>query len=165
MKKLNFGIILIQFFGVVLIINGILQLRLYTVAEKIICVKKLCGNHNSDEWMKFFPNREAVNDFWPSVFVWIFFALLIGIFIVSYLNWKNKISSLNSIIVAIILYVLLRIKFFRKEIISLPFRSLRALISDDYGVQCLVEGIIFTLIGLTILYLSTHSKLFSSKND
>ena len=165
MKKLNFGIILIQFFGVVFLINGVLQLRLFTVAAKIICAKKHLQNQNSEEWMKFFPTKESINDFWPSVFIWIFFALLIGIFIISYLNWKSKISSLNTIIVAIVLYMLLRLKFFRRETISLPFRSLRTLISNDYGIQCLAEGIIFTLIGLSLLYFSTSSKLLHSKND
>lgn len=165
MKKLNFGIILIQFFGVVFLINGILQLRLYTVADKVICAKKYYRNQNSEEWMKFFPTKDAITDFWPSVFIWIFFALLIGIFIISYLNWKNKISSLNSILVAVVLYLLLRFKFFRTEMISLPFRSLRSYVSDDYGIQCLVEGIIFTLVGLIFLYLSTHSKFFTSQND
>ncbi|MBE8727878.1 hypothetical protein [Flavobacterium hungaricum] len=165
MKKLNFGIILIQFFGVVFLINGILQLRLFTAAEKISCAKKHLKSQNTAEWMKMFPTKEAINDFWPSVFIWIFFALLIGIFIISYLNWKSKISSLNTILVAIVLYVLLRFKFFRREIISLPFRPLRNFVSNDYGIQCLIEGIIFTLIGLTLLYFSTSSRLFGSKND
>lgn len=165
MKKLNFGIIVIQFFGIIFLINGILQLRFYTVAEKIICAKKHLADQNSEEWMKFFPNKESINDFWPSVFIWIFLALIIGIFIVSYLNWKNKISSLNTILIAIILYILLRLKFFRREIISLPLRPLRHFVSNDYGIQCLVEGIVFTLIGLALLYFSTSSKLFISKND
>lgn len=165
MKKLNFVILLIQFFGVVFLINGILQFRFYTVEEKIICARKHLENKNSEEWMKFFPTKESINDFWPSVFIWIFFGLLIGISIVCYLNWKSKISSLNTILVAIVLYILLRLKFFRREIISIPFRSLRNLISNDYGIQCLVEGIVFTFIGLALLYFSTSSKLLNSKND
>ncbi|WP_281231983.1 hypothetical protein [Flavobacterium gelatinilyticum] len=165
MKKLNAGVIIVQFLGMIILINGILQLKLYTVSEKVICIRNPFQNQKPHYCSTLFPTREAVLDFWPSVFIWIFFGLLIGIFFVGFLNWKRKLSSGNTILVAIALYLLLRLKFFRKEIFSHFFRPIREALSDDFGTQCLIEGIIFTVIGLCVLYYSVNSKYLHSKND
>ncbi|KAF2330169.1 hypothetical protein [Flavobacterium daemonense] len=161
MKKLNIRVLLLQFFGMIFLINGILQLRFYTVAEKIICAKNHFEDQKSSQWNRLFPNKEEVLSFWPSVYIWIFFGLVMGIFIVVYLNWKSKLSPLNSIFIAVLLYILLRFKFFRREIASQFFRPVRTAFSDDFAVQCLFEGIIFTIIGLTILYVSVNPDLFT----
>lgn len=112
-----------------------------------------------------FPTNEDVINFWPSVYIWIFFALLIGILFVAFLNWKSKLSSINTILLAIALYILLRLKFFRKEIFSAIFRPIRVLLSDDLATQCLIEGILFTVIGATIVYLSVNAKLFNLNRE
>ncbi|MBJ2127165.1 hypothetical protein [Flavobacterium sp. IB48] len=161
MKKLNIGILLVQFLGMIFLINGIFQLRLFTVAEKVICMKNQFQFQKPENWNRLFPTNEDVSNFWPSVFIWIFFALLMGIFYVAFLNWKRKLSSINTILLAIALYVLLRLKFFRKEIFSLLFRPIRVMLSDDFAIQCLIEGIVFTIIGLFLIYFSVNSKLFN----
>ncbi|MCD9575358.1 hypothetical protein [Flavobacterium soyae] len=163
MKELNIKVILLQIFGMIFLINGILQLRFYTVSEKIIWAETHSQYQHSQYWNKLLPADEGVFNFWPSVYVWIFLGSLIGIAILSFVNWKSKLSSLNSIIVAIVLYILLRVKFFRKEIVSQLFRPVRTLFSDDFGTQCLIEGIIFTFIGVTILYLSVIQIYLNSK--
>jgi hypothetical protein len=164
MKKLNIKVVFIQVFGMIFLINGILQLRFFSVAEKVICARKHFQGQKSEDLDRLFPTKEAIFNFWPNVYIWIFFGLIIGIVLVCFLNWKRKLSSLNSLLVAIILYVLLRFKFFRKEVVSELFRSLRVSISDDFATQCLIEGIIFTLVGLTVLYLSVHPKFLKSQN-
>jgi hypothetical protein len=161
MKKLNIRVVLIQFFGMIFLINGILQLRFYTVAEKLICAKNHFGDQKSEEWNRLFPTKEAIFNFWPSVYIWIFLGLLIGILIIVFLNWKSKLSPFNSILIAILLYILLRFKFFRREIISQLFRPVRTAFSDDFAIQCLFEGILFATIGLTILFLSVNPNLFN----
>ncbi|MBZ4036662.1 hypothetical protein K6T82_17970 [Flavobacterium sp. 17A] len=165
MKKLNIGILLIQFLGMIFLINGVFQLRLYSVAEKVICIKNQFQFQKSENWDSLFPTNEDVINFWPSVYIWIFFALLIGIFYVAFLNWKNKLSSVNTILLAIAMYVLLRLKFFREEIFSHLFRPLRELLSNDLATQCLIEGIVFTLIGLSIIYFSVYSKIFNLNKE
>jgi len=162
MKKLNIGILIIHFLGMIFLIDGIYQLRLFTVAEKIICIKNQFQFHKPENCTKLFPTNEDVLNFWPSVYIWIFFALLIGIFFVGFLNWKNKLSSINTILLAIALYVLLRLKFFREEVFSLFFRPFRALLSENFAIQCLIEGIIFTIIGFSLIYFSVNSKLLNS---
>lgn len=165
MKKLNIRIILLQFFGMVFLINGILQLRIYSVTEKIICLRNHLPGKKSQHYNQLFPEKEDFLFFWPGVYIWIFLALSIGILFISFLNWKNKRSSLNTIIVATLLYIILRLKFFRREIISHLFRPVRMALFNDLAAQCLFEGIIFTFIGLTILYLSFKPNLFSSKKS
>lgn len=161
MKKLNIGILIIHFLGMIFLIDGIYQLRLFTVAEKIICMKNQFQFHKPENCNKLFPTNEDVLNFWPSVYIWIFFALLIGIFFVGFLNWKNKLSSINTILLAIALYVLLRLKFFREEVFSLFFRPFRVLLSDNFAIQCLIEGIIFTIIGFSLIYFGVNSKLLN----
>ncbi len=144
-------------------INGILQLRIYSVTEKVICLKNHFQIQKPEYYNQLFPTKEDALSFWPGVYVWIFLGLLVGIFLISFLNWKNKLSPLNTIIIAISLYALLRLKFFRREIVSHLFRPVRTALFNDLGAQCLFEGIIFTIIGLTILYLSAKPNLFNSK--
>lgn len=159
---MNIKIIIIQILGMILLINGFLQLKLYSVAEKVICARTHYQDH-SKYWHRFFPTNEDFFSFWPSVYIWIFFGLVAGISLISFLNWKSKLSSLNTLLVAMVLYLFLRLKFFRKETLSLLFRPVRAAFSDDYGTQCLIEGITFTILGLIVLYLSINPKLIKSE--
>ncbi|MEO8532260.1 MAG: hypothetical protein ABI441_00850 [Flavobacterium sp.] len=163
MKKLNIKILLIQLTGMIFFVNGVMQLRFYTVAEKIFFAKNNLQYQNSEHWYEFFPTKEDGFNFWPTVYIWIFFALIFGILFVSFLNWKNKLSPLNTIIVTIVMYIILRLKLFRKEIISQFFNPIRTVFSDDFGTQCLIEGITFTCIGILILYLSTNLKILNLK--
>ncbi|KAF2332875.1 hypothetical protein [Flavobacterium ginsenosidimutans] len=165
MKKLNVGVLLIQFFGMIILINGILQLRIYTAAEKVICIKKHCNSQESKNWSALFPTKEDALSFWPSIYIWIFLGLLFGILAIGFLNWKNKLSSINTILLALALYMLMRLKFFRKEVISLFFRPIRTVLSNDFATQCLIEGVVFTVIGIFILYLSVTSNLFLLQKD
>lgn len=165
MKKINILVILIQLFGMIFLIHGILQLRYYSVAEEYICAIKHFQGQHSECFNELFPNKEIILDFWPSIYIWIFLGLLLGIFLVSFLNWKHKFSSLNTLIVAIVMYVIIRLKFFRRGVFSQLFHSFTAAFSDDFTVQLIVGGVLFTLIGITILWISVHPKLISIQKD
>ena len=165
MKKLNFRVILFQIIGIIFLIHGILQLRFYTVAEKFICATNYFQNKKLECWNRLFPKKEDVISFWPSIYIWIFLGFLFGIFIASFLNWRNRLSSLNTILVAIVMYIIMRFKFFRKGILSRLFDSFISIFSDDSATQFIVGGIIFTLIGVTILWLSVKPNLFNSRKD
>ena len=165
MKKLNFRVILFQIIGIIFLIHGILQLRFYSVAEKFICATNYFQNKELECWNRLFPKKEDVISFWPSIYIWIFLGFLFGIFIASFLNWRNRLSSLNTILVAIVMYIIMRFKFFRKGILSRLFNSFISIFSDDSATQFIVGGIIFTLIGVTILWLSVKPNLFNSGKD
>lgn len=165
MKKLDITTILIQLFGIIFLINGILQLRFYTVAEKVIYTNRYFQDQKSKNFNRCFPTQEDYANFWPNVYIWIFLGLLIGISIVCYFNWKNKLSSLNTIIIAIVLYILLRLKFFRRGILSNLFRSFWTLFSNDFGTQRLLEGITFTFIGILFIWISIKQNLLNSRKN
>lgn len=165
MKKINIIVILIQLSGMIFLIHGILQLRYYTVAEQYICAIKHFQGQKTDCWNELFPTKEIISNFWPSIYIWIFLGLVLGIFLVSFLNWRHKFSPLNSIIVAIVMYIIIRLKFFRKGVFSRLFHSFTSAFSDDITVQFIVGGVLFTLMGITILWFSVHTKLFSYKKD
>ncbi|WP_207761256.1 hypothetical protein [Flavobacterium pectinovorum] len=59
----------------------------------------------------------------------------------------------------------MRFKFFRKGTLSRLFDSFISIFSDDSTTQFIVGGIIFTLIGVTILWLSVKPNLFNSGKD
>ncbi|KAF2514209.1 hypothetical protein [Flavobacterium foetidum] len=164
MKKLDIRVILLQFLGITLLTNGILQLRYFSVAEKFLCAINHFNDQTSECWKNSFPSKEDFFNFFPGIYIWIFIGLVIGIFIVSFLNWKNKLSALNTILVALVMYILLKLKLFRRGIISRPFHPIRALFSDDFGTQCLIEGATFTVLGLLILYFSVNFKNNSIEN-
>lgn len=165
MKKLNFRVILFQIIGIIFLIHGILQLRFYTVAEKFICATNYFQNKKLECWNRLFPKNEDIINFWPNIYIWIFLGFLLGIFIISFLNWRNRLSSLNTILVAIVMYIIMRFKFFRKGILSRLFDSFLSVFSDDPATQFIVGGIIFTLIGGIILWLSVKPNLFNSRKD
>ncbi|PXY44161.1 hypothetical protein [Flavobacterium hydrophilum] len=163
MKKLNIRVILLQLLGIILLIHGILQLKFYTVAEEIICAANHFQDQKSECWNRLFPTMESNLSFWPGVYIWIFLGLFAGIIIITFLNWKNKLSPLNTILISAILYILLRFKFFREGRISHLLSSFGGLFSDNFKTQCLIGGISFTFIGILILWISVNQNLFNFK--
>lgn len=165
MKKLNIRVILFQLIGMLFLINGILQLKLYTVADKFVCATNHSQGMKSECWNKLFPSKTDFLNFWPSIYIWIFIGFLIGIIQISFLNWRNKLSPLNTLISAIIMYLLIRVKFFRKGILPQLFNSGEAVFSDDFELQCLIGGLLFTFIGFAILWVGITPNLFKFKKN
>jgi hypothetical protein len=161
MKKLNLRVIILQLIGMIFLIHGILQLRFYTVAEEFICATNHFQDEKSECWKRLFPTQDDIFKFLPSIYVWIFFGLSLGIILIAFLNWKNKLSALNTILVSIIMYIILRLKFFRKGVFSRFFDYFTSPFTDDVTTQFIIGGIIFTLIGSTVLWLSVNSVLFN----
>ncbi|MCI9843990.1 hypothetical protein [Flavobacterium pectinovorum] len=161
MKKLDIRVILFQLAGMVFLMHGVLQLRFYTVAEEIICVVTFFQDKKSECWNRLFPGMKNNVSFWPDVYIWIFIGLLIGILLISFLNWKNKLCPLNTILVSTIIYILLRLKFFIKSTLSHLLSSFGDLFSNDFKTQCLINGVTFTFIGIIILYTSVNQNLFN----
>ena len=163
MKKLNIKVAFIQIFGMIFLINGILQLRFFSVAEKVICARKHFQGQKPEDWYRLFPTKDAVFNFLPGIFIWIFLALSFGIIVIAFMNWKNKLSALNTILVSIVMYIILRLKFFRKGVFANFFDYFTSAFTDDLKTQFIIGGIIFTVIGITILWLSVHPDLFNFK--
>ena len=165
MKKLNLRVVVIQLFGMIFLIHGILQLRFYTVAEEFICATNHFQDQKSECWNRLFPAKDDILNFLPSIYIWIFLALSLGIIMIAFLNWKNKLSALNTILVSIIMYIILKLKFFRKGVFSHVFDHFTSLFSEDFTTQFIIGGITFTLAGIVILWLSTDSDLFNFRKN
>ncbi|GGF09048.1 hypothetical protein [Flavobacterium limi] len=165
MKKLNIRVILLQLLGMIFLIHGTLQLRFYSVAEEIICAANDFQNQKKECWNRLFPTMESISGFWPGVYIWIFLGASAGIIIISFLNWKNKLSALNTILVSTLIYILLRLKFFRKSTISHLLSSFGNLFSDDFKTQCLIRGAVFTLLGIFILWVSANPNLSNFRKN
>jgi hypothetical protein len=165
MKKLNFRTIILQLLGMLFLINGVLQLKFFSVAEEFVCATTNFKNQNSECWERLFPEKEDFFSFWPRTYIGIFIGLIIGILLISFINWKSRLSSLNTIITAIVLYILIRLKFFRNGVVPQLFNSGRAAFSDDFATQCILGGILFTALGTLIIYFSTYPDLVVFKKN
>ncbi|MEO7975663.1 hypothetical protein [Flavobacterium sp.] len=161
MKKLNIRVVFIQLVGMIFLIHGILQLRFYTVAEEFICATSHFQDEKSECWNRLFPTKDAIFNFLPSIYIWIFLGLSLGIILIAFLNWKNKLSALNTILVSIVMYIILRLKFFRKGVFSRLFDNITSAFSDDFTTQFIIGGIIFTITGIAVLWLSVNLNIFN----
>ena len=161
MKKLNIRVVIIQLFAMIFLIHGILQLRFYTVAEEFICATNHFQDKKSECWNRLFPSKDDVFNFLPGIFIWVFIGLSLGIILIAFLNWKNKLSALNTILVSMVMYIILRLKFFRKGVFSRLFGDFTSALSDDFTTQFIIGGIIFTFMGAAILWLSVNPNLFN----
>lgn len=161
MKKLNIRVVTIQLFGMIFLIHGILQLRFYTLAEEFLCATNHFQDEKSECWKRLFPTQDAIFNFLPSIYIWIFFGLSLGIIMIAFLNWKNKLSALNTILVSIVMYIILRLKFFRKGIFARLFDHFTSAFSDDFTTQFIIGGITFTFMGVIILWISVNPYLFN----
>ena len=150
MTKINFKILLIQFIGCIFFIQGIQNLYFATQTEKFYCYIEYFKNPKCECYQKLGLN-EIGAEFLSNVYLWFFYGFIVGIIIVSIINWKKNRHPLNSILLFILLFILFPIHFFRNEYVSLMFRQIGELFTQDFKVQNIIGGVTYTLIGSSLL--------------
>ena len=153
MIKINFKIILVQFIGCIFLIQGIQNLYFATQTEKYNCFIEYLKNPKCECFQKLRLN-EFGGEFMSEVYLWFFYGFVIGIIISFIINWKKNTHPLNSVLLFVILFLLFPIHFFRNEYVSLIFRQFGEIITQDFGVQNIIGGITYTIIGSSILWKS-----------
>ena len=153
MIKINFKIILVQFIGCIFLIQGIQNLYFATQTEKYNCYIEYLKNPKCECFQKLRLNGFG-GEFMSDVYLWFFYGFVIGIFITSIINWKKNRHPLNSVLLIVLLFILFPIHFFRNEYVSLIFRQFGEIITQDFGVQNIIKGITYTIIGSLILWKS-----------
>jgi surface polysaccharide O-acyltransferase-like enzyme len=153
MIKINFKIILVQFIGCIFFIQGIQNLYFATQTEKYNCYIEYLKNPKCECFQKLRLNGFG-GEFMSDVYLWFFYGFVIGIFITSIINWKKNRHPLNSVLLIVLLFILFPIHFFRNEYVSLIFRQFGEIITQDFGVQNIIKGITYTIIGSLILWKS-----------
>jgi hypothetical protein len=153
MIKINFKIILVQFIGCIFLIQGIQNLYFATQTEKYNCYIEYLKNPKCECFQKLRLNGFG-GEFMSDVYLWFFYGFVIGIFITSIINWKKNRHPINSVLLFVILFLLFPIHFFRNEYVSLIFRQFGEIITQDFGVQIIIGGITYTIIGSLILWKS-----------
>ena len=130
-----------------------------------MCVVSYFEDKKSECWNQFILHYKSVGEFMSNIYIWAFYGYLVGIIIIAYINWKNKISYLNTIILTISLFALFPIRFFRKGLISVLFNSFGPIFTNNFGLQNLIGGITFTLIGIFILWKSVGISKSTTHNS
>jgi hypothetical protein len=153
MTKINFKIILIQFIGCIFLIQGIQNLYFATQTEKFYCYIEYFKNPKCECYQRLGLNG-IVGEFMSDVYLWFFYGFVIGIILIFIINWKKNRHPLNSILLFFLLFCLFLIRFFRNEYVSLMFRQVGELFTQDFGVQNIIGGITYTLIGSLVLWKS-----------
>jgi hypothetical protein len=153
MNNINPKIILIQFIGCVFLIQGIQNIYFATQNEKYECYLKYFTKQKSD-CFKNLNFIEAVGPFMSNIYLWFFYGFLIGVFLLGIINWKKKRNLINTVLITVLLFSLFPLKFFRNEYVSFAFRQIGNLLSENFGIQNCINGIIFTTIGSLILWKS-----------
>ena len=153
MTKINIKIILVQFIGCIFLIQGIQNLYFATQTEKFYCYIEYFKNPKCECYQRLGLN-EIGAEFMSNVYLWFFYGFIIGIFITCIINWKKNRHPLNSILLFVLLFILFPIRFFRNEYVSLMFRQFGNIFTQDFGIQNIIGGITYTLIGSLILWKS-----------
>ncbi|RYJ36720.1 hypothetical protein NU08_4239 [Flavobacterium anhuiense] len=163
MEKIKIKVILIQLSGLVFFIYGIYQFKIFSVFEKFNCAFQSLSYQSSIPtcWTKNYGDTEEIFNFISSVMLWKFYGLIIGIVLIGLINWKNKISILNTILGAIFTYIVFYFLF--EPFLSIRFNDFGLLFSNNFKTRYLIGGITFTFIGITILFLSVNINLFTNK--
>ena len=145
-KKFNLKLILLECFALIFIISGID--RLYVAYNG----KEFDALMNKD-WEKF----ESLTDLSGGHFLanqayWTLYALVIGIFAVGLINWKNKFGIINSIAVVILTIGISSTGIYSSGIINRYLNYFCGIFAEGYGMAFLIGGLIILLIGILILW-------------
>jgi len=83
--------------------------------------------------------------------------------VIGYINWKSKISIINSILLFLLIIGISVTGFFMKGIVNNYLNYFSGLFGETYGIPFFIGGTILTLIGITILWqtLSRHKKHYT----
>jgi surface polysaccharide O-acyltransferase-like enzyme len=150
MDKINFKLILIQFIGCIFLIQGIQNLYFATQTEKFNCYIEYFKNPKCECYQRLGLN-EIMGEFMSDIYLWFFYGFIIGIIVTCIINWKKNRHPLNSVLLFVLLFILFPIHFFRNKYVSQIFRQLGELFTQDFGIQNIIGGITYTLIGSLLL--------------
>ena len=73
MKNINFKIILLQWFGIIFLIQGFLKLRFASKAEEYMCVVSYFEDKKSECWNQFILHYKSVGEFMSNIYIWAFY--------------------------------------------------------------------------------------------
>ena len=145
-KQINIKIILLESLALIFLINGIQ--RLYVASKGKIYEAALDEN-----WVKFESlTNESLGDVLAYRAFWTLGIIIVGIFVVGIINWKNKVRIINSIIVFGIIVGITVTGFFLSGITNQYLNYFCGIFAESYGISFFVGGNILTIIGIAILW-------------
>ena len=152
MNRINPILIILQWFGILFLINGVLRLYYSYYSVEILFLNIAEESSNSPEILSILDtllNSQA------------FFSLgtyFIGIISIALINWKKKIHYINTILVSIFLFIIFPTGLLFKGKINTFFNYFDGLFSNDDAYSYFIAGIIFILVGSILILLSKNLK-------
>jgi hypothetical protein len=158
MKNFNFKIILLHFFGILLIIYGFQRFFYVFYVEEILYLSK---NINDIERTK---TIKVLDDFlWNRLYL-AFIIATIGLFFIAYMNWKNK-SHINTLIVFLFLLLTFFSGIIFKNTISQNFIYLEKLFGKNYRFGYFTCGMLLCFVGSLFILKSIRIQNSTAHNS
>ncbi|MBC2844781.1 hypothetical protein [Winogradskyella flava] len=145
-NQFNLKLILLECFALIFIISGIDRQYVTYHGDKFDALL------NDD--IKTFASLTDIRmgEFFLNQLYWTFASILIGIIIVSLVNWKNTFGIINSIIVLILTIGIYATGFYSSGIINRYLNYFCGIFAKGYGMSFLIGGLIILLVGVLILW-------------
>jgi len=99
-----------------------------------------------------FPTSEVIRDMLINQELIGFSFFIFSTLIISYVNYKNKVSIINTIIVFLIVLLLFLLGFFDNGILHGVINSYCYFFTDDIGFMFLIGGVMLIAAGVVILW-------------
>ncbi len=147
-KKINIKIVVFETISLIFLIHGLQRLYVASQGAKYDAIM-------SNNWEKFETlSTLTVGHFFAYRAIWTFGIIITGVLVIGLINWKNKISKINSILFFLLITGISVTGFFVKGILNNYLNYFCGLFGDKYGISFLIGGTILTLIGISILWIT-----------
>ena len=145
MRKPNFKLIFLQLLGIIFLIYGTLRFFYSMYAEETFKLLNHKEKNNSFEVV------DSIGQFFLNRFYFAFVISLLGISIISIINWKNKSNYINTIIVSISVFLVWFTGILFSNFINKYFNYFGGLVTKNYFYSFILGGIILTSISFILL--------------
>jgi hypothetical protein len=147
---LKFKNIVVEFFGIILLVFGIEKLRVAMRSEEYLAII----NNDMEKYESL--TSQTFGELLADNILWSIGAFIIGFIIIiisKILNRKNK-GLLNSLIAFILVLSLFPLGFFNAEFTNAIVNFVGGIMTDNFKYKFLINGILWTLIGTGIIWLA-----------
>jgi hypothetical protein len=150
LKKIKIKLIFTQIAAILFLVSGIKRLYIATQAD----IYEAIINENFDKLNSI--TNLTIGEFFMRPIWWTLGTFITGILIIGLINWRYKVSILNSIITFIIGFSFFPLGIFNDGIISQLLNSLCYLFSEMMGIAFFIGGTIISFIALALLWKSIN---------
>lgn len=152
MRKIRLKLILLQTLSLIFLIAGVQRLYIATQAEKYEAI-------GASDWEMFETlTSQTVGEFLFNETLWALVGLLFGITFIGYVNWRNKKSLLNTLLIFSIVLILFQIGLFNGGLFNNYINTFWGAMGINFTITFIIAGIVFGLLSAILIITSLKIK-------